>query len=137
MLVQRRGDASHDWALYGGKGSLGIEWYFRDTTALPTSVMLYHLEPGTQEGEHLHLEGDADSCSVKSSDELYVVVAGEVVFTLDGESTVLTPGDAAYAPAGTLHGVSNESDAAAELILVFGPASEALAKANATETKIH
>ena len=33
----------------------------------------------------------------------------------------LRAGDALYAPAGSHHGVANESDAPAELILVFGP----------------
>ena len=121
MPIQRRGDDHYDWALYGGRGKLGVDWYFRQTTALASSVMLYHLEPGAEEGTHHHLEGDDSSCSVKSSDELYVVVAGEVVMNLDGERTVLHPGDSAYAPAGLPHGVANESDAPAELILVFGP----------------
>lgn len=121
MRLQRRGDANHEWALYGGKGVLDVEWYFRDTTALPSSVMLYHLAPGTEEGEHVHLEGDDDSCSTHSSDELYVVVHGEVVVTVDGEREVLRSGDAVYAPHGSRHGVANESDAPAELILVFGP----------------
>lgn len=124
MIVQRRGDGHHDWSLYGGDGSVGVEWYFRGTTALPSSVMLYRLEPGAAEGEHVHLAGDPASCSDGSSDELYIVVAGEVVATVDGERAVLTSGDAVYAPAGVTHGVRNESDQPAELVLVFGPPTE-------------
>jgi quercetin dioxygenase-like cupin family protein len=121
MLVQRRGDAHHDWSLYHGEGEVGVEWYFREITALRTSVLLYHLEPGAEEGSHLHLEGDPDSCTVTSEEELYIVVAGEVVMTVDGERAVLRSGDAAYAPAGVRHGVKNESDAPAELVLLVGP----------------
>lgn len=121
VLVQRRGGEHHDWALYGGSGEVGIEWYFRGSSALQANVMLYHLEPGASEGEHFHLEGDDGSCSTYSSDEMYVVVSGEVVVTLADERLVLGPGDAAYAPAGLPHGVVNESDAPAELVLVFGP----------------
>lgn len=121
MHIQKRGDDTREWQLYGGKGALQVEWYFRQTTALPSSVMLYHLEPGTEEGEHLHLEGHDDSCSAQSSDELYVVTMGEIVMVVDGERTTLRAGDSAYAPAGSLHGVANESDSPAELILVFGP----------------
>lgn len=121
ILVQRRGGEHHDWALYGGDGEVGIEWYFREATALQANVMLYHLEPGAAEGEHFHLEGDDASCSTYSSDEMYVVVTGEVVVTLADERIVLGPGDAAYAPAGLPHGVKNESDAPAELVLIFGP----------------
>ena len=121
MLMQRRGDDHYDWSIYRGAGQVGVEWYFRETTSLPTSVMLYHLEPGADEGRHFHLEGDPDSCSVDSQDELYLVVSGEVVMTVDGERAVLRSGDAAYAPAGSAHGVKNESAAPAELVLLFGP----------------
>lgn len=121
MLVQRRGEDHHDWSLYKGHGNVGVEWYFRGTTALATSVMLYHLEPGVSEGEHLHLSGHEDSCSAESEDELYVVVTGEVVMTVGEDRAVLRSGDAAYVPAGQLHGVTNESDAPAELVLLFGP----------------
>lgn len=121
LLTQRRGDGHHDWTLYAGARRVGIEWYFRDATALGAQVMLYHLEPGASEGEHRHLTGAADSCSAESSDEMYVVVSGEVVFTSAGARRVLRAGDAAYAPAGLVHGVVNDSDAPAELVLVFGP----------------
>jgi len=121
MRVQRRGDNAHVWELYRGRGRIGIEWYFKETTALPISVMLYHLDPGAEEGEHFHLEGVGDSCSPGSSDEMYVVTAGEVVVTSGESRRVLRAGDAFYAPEGMRHGVRNESDAPAELILVFGP----------------
>lgn len=119
--IQRRGDGHFDWSLYRGAGRVGVEWYFRGISALPTSVMLYHLEPGAEEGEHLHLEGDPESCSVESQDELYIVVVGEVVMIVEGERAVLRAGDAAYVPEGRTHGVRNESDAPAELVLLFGP----------------
>lgn len=121
MRVQRRGDDSHDWELYHGEGRIGIEWYFRQTTSLPISVMLYRLEPGAEEGQHHHLDGDPDSCSPNSSDEMYVVTRGEVVITAGDDRRTLRAGDAFYAPQGMHHGVRNESGAVAELVLVFGP----------------
>lgn len=121
MRVQRQGDNAHDWELYHGAGRIGIDWYFKETTALPISVMRYHLEPGAEEGQHFHLEGAGDSCSPNSSDEMYIVTLGEVVITADEERRVLRVGDAFYAPEGMRHGVRNESDAPAELVLVFGP----------------
>ncbi len=39
----------------------------------------------------------------------------------EGERTTLTAGDAAYAPARTWHGIANEPDAPAEMVLIFGP----------------
>lgn len=121
MRIQRAGDNAHDWALYDGEGRIGIEWYFKETSALPISVMRYHLKPGAEEGQHHHLEGDPDSCSTNSSDELYIVTQGEVVITAGEDRRVLRAGDAFYAPEGMQHGVRNESDAVAELVLVFGP----------------
>jgi mannose-6-phosphate isomerase-like protein (cupin superfamily) len=130
--VQRRGDDPRDWQLYGGDGTIGIEWYFRERSALGANVMLYHLEPGASEGTHLHLADDPESCSVYSSDEMYVVTRGEVVFVRGEERVVLRAGDAAYAPHGEPHGVVNESTDAAELILVFGPPRPEAAHADQT-----
>lgn len=121
MQVQRLGDDSRRRTLYGGSGVLDLEYYFRETTALGSQVMRFRLEPGTSEGEHVHQSGDAGSCTPESSDELYIVTVGEVVMSVDGVSSRLGAGDALYAPAGSHHGVANESDAPAELILVFGP----------------
>ncbi|MCI1018963.1 cupin domain-containing protein [Microbacterium sp. C5A9] len=121
MRVQRRGDNAHDWELYHGDGRIGIEWYFRQTTSLPASVMLYRLEPGAEEGQHHHLDDDPDSCSPNSSDEMYIVTRGEIVVMAGDDRRVLGVGDAFYAPEGMRHGVRNESDTVAELVLVFGP----------------
>lgn len=121
MRIQRAGENAHDWELYDGEGRIGIEWYFKETSALPISVMRYHLEPGAEEGQHHHLEGDPDSCSTNSSDEMYIVTQGEVVITSGEDRRVLRAGDAFYAPEGMQHGVRNETDAVAELVLVFGP----------------
>jgi oxalate decarboxylase/phosphoglucose isomerase-like protein (cupin superfamily) len=123
MLVQRRGDDHHDWNLYRGAGRIGVEWYFRALTKLETSVMLYHLEPGAEEGEHLHLHGDPASCSEISEDELYLCVAGEVEMFVGDETETLRPGDAVYVPEGLPHGVRNVSDSPAEVVLLFGPPS--------------
>ncbi|WP_243228324.1 cupin domain-containing protein [Microbacterium sp. CIAB417] len=121
MRVQRQGDNAHDWELYRGRGRIGIEWYFQQTTSLPISVMRYRLEPGAEEGQHHHLGGDPTSCSPDGSDEMYIVTRGEVVIIAGDERRVLRAGDAFYAPEGMQHGVRNDSDAVAELVLVFGP----------------
>jgi len=120
MRVQRVGDNTHEMELYEGPGRIDVDWYFKETSALPSSVMRYRLEPGTAEGQHLHLEGDDGSCSPNSSDEIYLVTVGELVMMAGDERRVLRAGDAFYAPAGMIHGVRNESDGVAELILVFG-----------------
>ena len=107
--------------MYDGAGVLGLEQYFADSTRLTSSVLRYYFEPGTSEGMHTHDATAADSCTPEDSDELYVVVKGELVMTIDGERTTLAAGDAAYAPARTHHGIANESHAPAEMLLIFGP----------------
>ena len=107
--------------MYGGAGVLGLEEYFADSTRLTSSVLRYQFEPGASEGMHRHDAASDDSCTPDDSDELYLVISGELVMNIEGERTTLAAGDAAYAPAGTWHGIANESDAPAELVLIFGP----------------
>ncbi|MBV9832605.1 MAG: cupin domain-containing protein [Marmoricola sp.] len=121
MDLQRRGTRLVQENLYDGSRVLGLERYFADSSRLGSSVMRYHFEPGASEGMHRHDAEAADSCTPDDADEFYLVVSGELVMTIDGERTTLAAGDAAYAPARSWHGIANESDAPAEMVLVFGP----------------
>jgi mannose-6-phosphate isomerase-like protein (cupin superfamily) len=121
MKLQRRDSRRVEQPLYDGAGVLGLEEYFADSTRLTSSVLRYHFEPGASEGMHRHDATAADSCTPDDSDELYLVISGELVMTLEGERTTLAAGDAAYAPARTWHGIANESEAPAEMVLIFGP----------------
>ncbi len=47
---------------------------------------------------HRHDAAAADSCTPDDSDELYLVLSGELVMTVEGERTTLAAGDAAYCP---------------------------------------
>lgn len=120
MELQRRDSRRVEQPLYDGTGVLGLEEYFVDSTRLSSSVLRYHFEPGASEGMHRHDAAAADSCTPDDSDEVYLVVSGELVITIEGERTTLAAGDAAYAPARTWHGVANESKASAEMVLIFG-----------------
>ena len=121
MMLQRRDSRRVEQPLYDGAGVLGLGAYFADSTLLTSSVLRYHFEPGASEGMHRHDADAADSCTPDDSDELYFVIRGELVMTVEGERTTLAAGDAAYAPARTWHGIANESDAPAEMVLIFGP----------------
>jgi quercetin dioxygenase-like cupin family protein len=121
MELQRRDSHRVEQPLYDGAGVLGLERYFADSTRLTSSVLRYHFEPGVSEGMHRHDAAATDSCTPEDSDELYLVISGELVMTVEGERTTLAAGDAAYAPAGTWHGITNESEAPAEMVLIFGP----------------
>lgn len=120
MKLQRRDSRRVDQPLYEGTGVLGLEKYFADSTRLTSSVLRYHFEPGASEGMHRHDVASADSCTPEDSDELYLVISGELVMTIEGERKTLVAGDAAYAPARTWHGISNETEAPAEMVLIFG-----------------
>ncbi|KAF0846059.1 cupin domain-containing protein [Nocardia caishijiensis] len=50
-------------------------------------------------------------------EEAFVLLAGDVVLTVDGDSTALRPGDAAVAPAGALIALTNETEAPARLLV--------------------
>jgi quercetin dioxygenase-like cupin family protein len=121
MKLQRRDSRRVEQPLYDGAGVLGLEEYFADSTRLTSSVLRYCFEPGASEGMHRHDATAADSCTPDDSDELYLIISGELVMTIDGERTSLAAGDAAYAPARTWHGIANESEAPAEMLLIFGP----------------
>jgi mannose-6-phosphate isomerase-like protein (cupin superfamily) len=121
MKLQRRDSLRVEKPLYDGAGVLALEEYFADSTRLASSVLRYSFEPGTSEGMHRHDAAAADSCTPDDADELYLVISGELVMTIGDERTTLAAGDAAYAPAGTWHGIANESDAPAEMVLIFGP----------------
>lgn len=113
--LQRRGDRLIETpAIHDGDNQIGIERYFTDVSRLGANVHLWHFEPGSSEGAHVHEDSEA-------LDELYLVVAGELVMTVNGERTVLRAGDSVYAEAQTDHGIANESDAPADLVLVWGP----------------
>jgi quercetin dioxygenase-like cupin family protein len=117
--IQRRGDTWSEHNLYNGAGEVGMETYFPHLSRLNATVMRYSLAPGASEGMHHHDE-TPDSCSPFSSEELYLVTVGELVVTIDGVSTLLRAGDAAYCPAGSHHGVVNASNEPAEAVLIFG-----------------
>jgi mannose-6-phosphate isomerase-like protein (cupin superfamily) len=62
---------------------------------------------------HLHTQAE----------NVYLVVAGEVVVRIDGEDHRLGPGDSAFIPPGVPHSASNVGDVDAELIEIYAPAA--------------
>lgn len=72
---------------------------------------LYALEPGQSQQVHSH--GDQD--------KVYVVLEGRVRASVGGEEETLDAGEAVVAPAGTPHGVANDSGARALLLVLVAP----------------
>ena len=60
---------------------------------------LYCLEPGQTQKPHTH----------NDSDKVYLVVQGRGSFCVGEETRQLGAGEATFAPAGELHGISNDS----------------------------
>ncbi|MGO6733090.1 cupin domain-containing protein [Rhizobium ruizarguesonis] len=65
---------------------------------------------GTATPTHTHVE-----------DEVFHILAGEVIFSLGGEISVLTAGDAIYIPGGTQHAWRNSAGTPARMLAFFSP----------------
>jgi quercetin dioxygenase-like cupin family protein len=72
---------------------------------------VYCLEPGQAQKPHAH----------EGSDKVYAVLEGTVTVTIDADSQSLKSGDVVLCPAGSSHGVSNNSDSRASLLVFMAP----------------
>lgn len=72
---------------------------------------VYCLNPGQVQKIHTHAEND----------KIYVALSGACQVTVGETTTALEPGRLAIAPAGAPHGVRNNSDAPATLLVVMAP----------------
>jgi mannose-6-phosphate isomerase-like protein (cupin superfamily) len=72
------------------------------------------IRAGTVPGPY-HLHTDAEN--------VYLVLSGDVVVSIDGEAHRLGPGDAAFIPPGVPHSASNVGSVDAELIEIYAPAA--------------
>jgi quercetin dioxygenase-like cupin family protein len=72
---------------------------------------LYCLEPGQAQKLHAH----------ESSDKVYLVLDGKPTVTLGAEERELGPEQAVLCPAGSPHGVRNDSPERATLLVVTTP----------------
>ena len=75
-------------------------------------VMDVRLDPGFFHAFHRHPD----------QDEMITVVSGRVTQFLEGESTVLGPGDSVYIDKDVVHGSYNDFDEPAQLSVVLAPA---------------
>ena len=72
---------------------------------------LYALEPGQSQKVHSHAD----------QDKIYVVLEGRGRITVGAEQEPVEAGEAVVAPAGTAHGVANDSDARLLLLVLVSP----------------
>jgi quercetin dioxygenase-like cupin family protein len=97
---------SFDW------GSAGMRCAPPGTGCQSFVVMDVRLDPGFFHAFHKHPD----------QDEMITVVAGKVTQFLEGESTVLGPGDSVYIDKDVVHGSYNDFDEPALLSVVLAPA---------------
>jgi len=71
----------------------------------------YLLAPGGEQRPHIH----------DHNDKVYVVLEGTGTFQIGHEEHRLAAGEACVAPAGVLHGVRNDSQAALVLLVMMAP----------------
>ncbi len=98
-------------AMKGGPGSV-VQTSFASKEELLNKARLFgnlHLEPNCGIGVHTH-EGES---------ELFYIVNGTVVYNDDGVEHELHAGDLAVVEPGHSHGVSNRSDAPADLVALI------------------
>lgn len=81
------------------------------STTERTQLDLYCLEPGQAQRPHTH----------DAQDKIYVVLQGRGRFTLGDAETSAEAGEVVVAPAGTPHGVANDSDARLLVLVVVAP----------------
>jgi len=64
---------------------------------------IVHRSPGLEVGVYVLVAPEPDHQSAHADDELYVVLEGRGVLTVEGESVSLQEGQAAFVPAGADH----------------------------------
>ena len=93
-------------------GSAGMRCAPPGTGCETFVVMDVRLDPGFFHGFHRHPD----------QDEMITVASGRVTQYLEGESTVLGPGDSVYIDKDVVHGSYNDFDEPALLNVVLAPA---------------
>ncbi|SFN79854.1 Cupin domain-containing protein [Pseudonocardia ammonioxydans] len=119
-MRERAGRARFAITLHGGERPSEVQWYFREQSTLPVAIQRWELPPGGSEGMHAHPPG------AEALEEVYVLLEGAAVMTVDGERFDLGPGDAVLAPPGTQHDLVNPGPAPASVLVVWGPPGTAM-----------
>jgi mannose-6-phosphate isomerase-like protein (cupin superfamily) len=107
------GDIGQPALLLGNHGGEGELYWKRLVTGghmhgAWESFEYARIEPGGSVGTHLH----------SRTEEVYVVIAGEGVLTVDGEQTVMRAGDAVVTPLNSAHAFKNTGPGPLEFLVI-------------------
>jgi len=105
--------------IHDGVGEIVRRRLFTDRLTLPIHAQVWELAPGTSEGDHTHPGDDPDD----NFEELYYVLSGTGVITIDGEPHEIDPDDAVLVPTGVDHGLYATGDQPLRILLLFGKTS--------------
>ncbi len=83
--------------------SLDVEAVRRRLVAANGGYEVVHQSPGLEVGVYVLVAPEPDRQQAHEDDELYVVLEGRGVLTIEGESVPVEEGKAAFVPAGADH----------------------------------
>ena len=83
--------------------ALEVESVRRRLAAANGGYEIVHTSPGLEVGVYVLVAPEPDHQAAHEDDELYVVLAGSGVLTVEGEAIPVEEGKAAFVPAGADH----------------------------------
>ncbi|MGH2931583.1 MAG: cupin domain-containing protein [Gaiellaceae bacterium] len=83
--------------------ALEVESVRRRLAAANGGYEIVHTSPGLEVGVYVLVAPEPDHQEAHEDDELYVVLAGSGVLTIEGETIPVEEGKAAFVPAGADH----------------------------------
>ena len=103
--------------IHEGTGSIKRRSLFKKHSRLPVKFEEWEFEAGVSEGDHIH-EG------AESLEEVYYILTGEGMMTMDGDQIPVSSGDAIMVAPGVDHGVFNPGPQTMRLLIIWGSPSE-------------
>jgi len=117
--IERAGDSTFVYEqLHGGVGDISVQRYFEGVHPWQMDLEIWELPVGGAEGSHRHDESEPEYGAMS---ELYLVIEGSGLITLDGESVELRPGDAALAAPGVDHDLVNTGPIPLRVLVITDP----------------
>ncbi|WP_438447178.1 cupin domain-containing protein [Gorillibacterium sp. sgz5001074] len=110
MIVRNYLEAPlHTASSHKGKGEVRSVKLFSEEDYASKLKFFYYMElpPGTSIGYHTH----------KENEEVYVIVEGHGVMTVNGEERPVKPGDVLLNKPGWSHGLENRSDEVVKVLV--------------------
>ena len=117
--IERAGDKTFVYEqLHGGVGDITVQRYFEGLHPWQMDVEIWELTVGGTEGSHRHDDSEPDYGAMA---ELYLVIEGSGLMTLDGNSVELRTGDAALAAPGVDHDLVNTGSIPLRVLVITDP----------------